>query len=330
MPVVSPDARGRVDATVFVPTFNGETYLERLLTAVEEQDFEGAFEILIIDSGSTDNTLQILAEHPVVRLVQISPSEFGHGKTRNLAARLARGKKIAFLSHDAVPMSQQWLRLLLAPVGESDCKVAYGRQVARSICFPSLKYEIGGVFAAGDSGNAITFVRAPQGDLDSLTEADLFHSDVNAASLTSFISDEIPFRDVPYSEDLAFARDVLSAGYAKAYVPGAAVEHSNDVTLAEYGKRVFDETLGRKRAGHAERPLSLLGMLARLARDTSRTSWRIIRDSDYGLGSTLRWLWLNPAYLVKKWINIRRAQLTGLSDEKRIARFSLEQTLKAP
>jgi hypothetical protein len=71
-------------------------------------------------------------------------------------------------------------------------------------------------------------------------------------------------------------------------------------------------------------------MLARLARDISRTSGRIIRDPDYRLGATLHWLWLNPAYLVKKWINIRRAQLTALSDEKRIARYSLEQTLKAP
>jgi rhamnosyltransferase len=214
-------------------------------------------------------------------------------------------------------------------VGESDCKVSYGRQIARSVCFPSLKYEIGGVFAAGDSGNPMTLVRAPNGALDSLTQAELFHSDVNAGSLTSFISREIPFREVAYSEDLAFARDVLSAGYAKAYVPGAAVEHSNDVTLADYGKRVFDETLGRKRAGQAERPLSRLGMLVRLARDVSRTSWRIIRDPDYSLGATARWLWLNPAYLIKKWINIRRAQLTSLSDVNRIARYSLEHTAKA-
>jgi rhamnosyltransferase len=329
VPLVPPAARGRVDATVFVPAYNGETYLERLLTAVEEQDFEGRCEVLVIDSGSTDKTLQIVAEHPLVRLVEIPQSEFGHGKTRNLAARLARGKKIAFLSHDAVPISPQWLRELLAPVGESDCRVAYGRQIARSRCFPSLKYEIGGVFAAGDSGNAVTLVRAPNGDLSGLTEAELFHSDVNAASLTSFITDEIPFRDVSYSEDLAFARDVLSAGYAKAYVPAAAVEHSNDVTLADYGKRVFDETLGRKRAGHDEQTLSWLGMLARLARDISRTSGRIIRDPDYGFGATVRWLCLNPAYLIKKWINIRRAQLTGLSDESRIARYSLEHTLKA-
>ena len=143
------------------------------------------------------------------------------------------------------------------------------------------------------------------------------------------------YRDPPASEitledfeDLAFARDVLSAGYAKAYVPGAAVEHSNDVTLADYGKRVFDETLGRKRAGSDEQTLSWLGMLARLARDISRTSGRIIRDPDYGLGATVRWLCLNPAYLIKKWINIRRAQLTALSDESRIARYSLEHTLK--
>ena len=48
MPAVGADSRGRIEATVFIPTFNGAAYLDRLLSAVEAQDFDDTFEILII------------------------------------------------------------------------------------------------------------------------------------------------------------------------------------------------------------------------------------------------------------------------------------------
>ncbi len=334
MPAVSADSRGRIEATVFIPTFNGAAYLDRLLTAVETQDFVEKFEILIIDSGSTDDTLGIVSRHPLVRLVTIPQQEFGHGRTRNQAAHLARGTFVAYLSHDAIPLDTHWLEHLLEPMrrtpepGEPACVAVFGRQVARQNCFPSLAYEIDGVFAASGPLDRTTVVSCAPGAADSLSDADLFYSDVNSATRRDLLLGAIPYRDLDYSEDLAFARDVLNAGLAKAYQPRAAVEHSNDVTLGDYGRRVFDETLGRKRAGHDERTLSWLGMLARLARDISRTSGRIIRDPNYSFGATVRWLLINPAHLVKKWINIRRAQLTGLSDESRIARYSLEHTLK--
>ncbi|HEX3870546.1 MAG TPA: glycosyltransferase family A protein, partial [Pirellulales bacterium] len=78
--------------TVTVLTWNGERYLESLLSSVEQQRFNGEVDVLVIDSGSTDHTLDIIAGHPRVRLHQIPNSEFGHGKTRNLAAELASGE----------------------------------------------------------------------------------------------------------------------------------------------------------------------------------------------------------------------------------------------
>lgn len=322
MPIVAPAEKGSVDATVFIPTFNGGKYLDRLLTAVEEQDYPGTVEILIIDSGSTDGTLEIIARHPMVRLVQIAQTDFGHGKTRNQAAELARGEKIAYLSHDAVPASTSWLTELLAPLRTKNCVAVYGKQVARADCFPSLKYEIAGVFNA--AGKTLTLVEAPDGDVSKLSDAELFYSDVNSATTKEFVTKKVAYQDLPYSEDLAFAKDVLAAGYRKAYVPAAAVEHSNDVTLGEYGKRVFDESMGRRRLGELWTPMSLGGMLARMLRDTLRTELRILSDHDYSFGAKLRWLWVNPAYILKKWVNIRRASRVDVADESAVARYSLE------
>jgi rhamnosyltransferase len=183
--------------------------------------------------------------------------------------------------------------------------------VARPQCFPSLAYEIDGVFAACGSPDRPTLVSCTPGGADALSDAELFYSDVNSATRRDLLTGAIPYRDLNYSEDLAFARDVLNAGLAKAYQPLAAVEHSNDVTFAEYGKRVFDETRGRRAAGDTSNAtpqrLSWVGMVARWARDVVRTLVRISRDSRFSVGDKLRWMVVNPWYLLAKWVNIRRA-----------------------
>jgi rhamnosyltransferase len=331
MPLVDVGFAGVVDATVFIPTFNGEKYLERLLAAVEAQDFGGTFEILIIDSGSSDATLEIIARHPRVRLVQIASSEFGHGKTRNLAASLARGTNIAFLSHDAVPVGTQWLSELLAPLDPAglSCVAVVGKQEARSDCFPLLKYEIEGVFARCGSDSVVTVTDGSVVAADALGAGELFYSDVNSATRRDFLLNVIAYRDVNYSEDMAFARDLLEAGYRKAYQPAALVEHSNDVTLAEYGKRIFDENLGMREVGEGRPSLTWAQAKLRAVRDVARSAAHIARDSDYSAGEKAKWLLENPAYAWAKWTNIHRALNIDLNDTEAIARYSLEHSRSA-
>ena len=326
MPLVPLSNKKKVDVTVFIPTFNGEKYLERLLTAVESQDFSGSFEILIIDSGSSDQTLEIISQHPLVRLVDIDQSEFGHGKTRNLAAKQARGTYIAYLSHDAIPVGKTWLSELVAPLDPTglDCVGVVGKHVARENCSPLLKYDIRGVFDACGPDNEITIVDGSQKPVESMSAGELFYSDVNSATRTDFLLNTIAYRNVDYSEDLAFAQDFLSAGYKKAYVPSAVVEHSNDVTLSEYGKRVFDETLGMRKVGEGRTSLTWIQAKLRAVRDVLKNSVWIIRDEDYSFGDKLKWLVVNPVYVWKKWANIHRALNVNLSDTERIQRYSLE------
>ena len=78
-----------LDASVVILTYNGEQHIDEILASLTTQRFDGTYEILVIDSGSTDSTLDLIAKYPSVRLVQIPNSEFGHGKTRNLGAHLA-------------------------------------------------------------------------------------------------------------------------------------------------------------------------------------------------------------------------------------------------
>jgi len=101
------------DISIIMPVKNGGPRLERVLSAVFSQKTAHTFEVVTIDSGSTDESLAILAKFPV-RLVQIPPEEFSHSKTRNLgAARAAATAYYVFLNQDAVPTDDAWLENLV-------------------------------------------------------------------------------------------------------------------------------------------------------------------------------------------------------------------------
>ncbi len=315
-----------VDATIVIPTLNGERYLDRLLAMLERQRFDGSVEVLVIDSGSTDSTVSIVRAHPGVRLHEIPNAEFGHGKTRNLAARLARGRIVAYLTQDAIPLSTEWLAALAAPLDRdgSDAVAVFGKQVPRDGCFPLQKYEIRAVFARfGDE--PVVYQRSERAPTASELDLLAFYSDVNSATRREFLLEVIPYRDLSYSEDMAFARDLIDAGYRKAYSPAGAVEHSNDLTFREYGKRIFDETLAMRRVDGNAVVFGIGGRMLRAGYGILTDSARIVRDSDYGVFATLRWLVVNPWYHLSKWRNYGRAVRVRLDDHATIEANSLEQ-----
>jgi rhamnosyltransferase len=320
-----------VDATVAILTYNGETYLEAILGALSVQRFDGNFEILVIDSGSTDRTLDILRKHPEVRLHQIPNSEYGHGKTRNLAAELAQGTYIAYLTHDAIPATDRWLHEITAPLraSEFDVKAVMGKQIPRPACFPLMKYEIRMVFAGfGPDFGTTVFYNDGFANSQGLIDALAFYSDVNSATTTDFLRNEIPYRDVRYSEDMMFGEDLIRAGHRKVYAPRASVVHSNDLTLHEYRQRIFDETVALRQIGKPIGPLARRGQLTLTVRGVLADSLRIMKDSEYSWKRKLYWLAFNPRYHVAKWASYRTATLVDLDDASAISAGSLEHSRK--
>jgi len=320
-----------IRATVAILTYNGETYLERILQQVFAQRLSEPFEVLVVDSGSTDSTLNIVARYPEVRLHSIPNSEFGHGKTRNLAAQLAQGDFVAFLTHDAIPIGDSWLSELLDPFSLSPRIVGVvGKQVPRPRCFPLLKYEIQGVFdRLGPDIGTTLYYKAPFVRDDSMLSVLGFYSDVNSAARREFLVETLPYRDVPYAEDQLFGKDLIEAGYIKVYAGRAAVEHSNDLTRAEYGKRIFDETVGLRRIGFPVSPLSRGDQWRLTLRGIIGDTLRLMRDPAYTWKRRLFWLAINPSYQVRKWHTYRRSSLVDLDDESAVARHSLEHSKKS-
>ena len=98
--------------TVAIPVLNGARYLDEVLSAVRAQRIDRELEILVVDSGSTDGSLEIARRHGAV-VHEIDAREFSHGGTRNRMMAMARGEHVAFLTQDATPAHDGWLAALL-------------------------------------------------------------------------------------------------------------------------------------------------------------------------------------------------------------------------
>ena len=99
--------------SIVIPVKNGDYWLEHTLTALLNQELDKPFEVIVIDSGSTDSSLDIIRKHPV-HLIQIQPETFNHGTTRNIGVQAAKGEYVVMTVQDARPVDNQWLKHLLA------------------------------------------------------------------------------------------------------------------------------------------------------------------------------------------------------------------------
>jgi O-antigen biosynthesis protein len=229
----------RVSAVV--PVKDGARYLAEVLGALTR---EGVHETVVVDSGSQDGSTAIARDAGAV-LLEIPASEFGHGRTRNLAAEHATGDIIAFVTQDATPASG-WLAAVLEGFALSDnVGVVFGPHLPRPGTSPMIARELTQFFATFAAPGAPPRVYGP--------DDPTFLSNVNAAYRRE-CWEQIRFADVPYAEDQAFGRVLAThPRWRKVFHPGAAVLHAHDYSPVEFMRRYFDEYRGlRETIGHVE------------------------------------------------------------------------------
>jgi rhamnosyltransferase len=314
--------------TVFIPTYNGDKYITECIDSILQQDLPSgyALELLVIDSGSRDNTLSKLkAFGNKINLLEIPNSEFSHGGTRDKAARLAKGEYVLFLSQDATPMNKRWLINMLEPFFISD-KVGcvFGRQIPRPDAAATIKREVATVFGGLGAPDSVVIHRHKSlVDGSETNTLNTFFSDVNSASRRTLLTGDVPFRHVNYAEDQALAEDMQNKGYLKAYSPQGAVWHSNEYTIVEYYKRKFDEYIGLQESIAEQFTPRRRSLLFGWIRPTI-ADYRFIRyDNDYTIKSKLLWLVKAPAYNVALQLGKYRAT-RYINDPSQRERVSLE------
>jgi rhamnosyltransferase len=193
--------------------------------------------------------------------------------------REARGAHVALLSQDAEPADERWLeRLLEAFALAADAGIAYGPYVPRSDASVAVRMELERWFASLAPDGAPRIDRLAREERErahgagstvsselaaSLIGARGFFTDANAC-LARSAWEQVPFRDVAYAEDRALALDMLRAGYAKVYVPRAAVLHSHAYAPLDELRRCFDEWRGLRDVYGWREPASPARTLGRL------------------------------------------------------------------
>ncbi len=212
--------------SVLLVTKNGERYLAELLTRVSQQQGECAVdEIIAVDSGSRDATVEILHRFGV-KTLRIAPQEFGHGKTRNLAASQAQGEYLVFLTQDATPANAHWLVRLLAPL-QQDATVAgaYSRHLPRPHCHPM---EWRRIVECELSGRPHSHLNSAVDNPAYAANPALYYFFSNVSSvLRRQVWEKFPFPEVEFGEDQLWAKQVLEAGYKTAYCADSLVYHSH-------------------------------------------------------------------------------------------------------
>lgn len=215
-----------MEISVIIPTLNAEHEIDGLLIALEHQSIQPV-EILIVDSASEDKTIELVRQHKKVRLLKIDRQAFNHGTTRDMALRESSGDFVCFLTQDAVPVSGDYLKRLVAPMVEDpSIALVSGRQLPKADArrFEQLVRE----FNYPDSPS----VRS-KGDLEQFGIKTFFASDTCSAYRRSSYLECGGFDHVNTNEDMLMAARFIASGLKVAYEPRAEVYHSHNLTPFE-------------------------------------------------------------------------------------------------
>jgi rhamnosyltransferase len=215
--------RKKIDISIVIPACNEEENISNCLEAIFAQETDCHFEVLVIDSGSTDSTLLQVKRFSRVKIMQIKPEEFGHGKTRNLGARSSTGDYIVFLNADAIPANNQWLECLIEVIKSDDSLAGvFSRHLPRP---DAHQYVVCDLIKSMPELKRIKS-KASRFDF-------LLFSTVSAIIPRS-VWYKYPFDDsVVIAEDQNWARTVINHGLKVEYIPDSMVIHSHNYSLRE-------------------------------------------------------------------------------------------------
>ncbi len=225
---------------VVIPTFNAGPGFEAVLDGIAHHEGNVEPEIIALDSGSTDGTVDRLRRRGA-RVVAVPPGRFNHGETRNEGLAAATGDFAVLLVQDAVPVGNQWIDALLAPLLD-DRRVAgsFARQLPARGASRLTVHQLSNWIGARDTPRIVGPLTP--GQLAAMTPAER-HDACAFDNVCSCVRLDVwrahPFRRTTIAEDLEWGRDVLRAGFRIAYAPAAVVRHSHERTVGYELQRTY-------------------------------------------------------------------------------------------
>jgi len=239
--------------SVVIPTFNAGPGFEELLQKLDAQEGDFELEVVIVDSGSTDGTVELAARYGAV-LHSVSKAGFNHGATRDLGISHSSGEYVALTVQDAVPLDERWLDAMVENL-HKDGRIAavYGRHLPRPDASVMTRALVGNLAVADTERREQEIQdRAQYRSLPPAKRRRVAAFDNVSSCLRRSVWEEIPFGEADFAEDLRWGKKVVEAGCTIVYEPRSVVVHSHergalyDLRRHYVDQLVIDELFGAR------------------------------------------------------------------------------------
>lgn len=214
-------------ASIVIRTLNEARHLGDLLKMIARQKVDGLdVETVLIDSGSTDGTVEIAQSHGA-RITTISKREFSFGRSLNQGCDFATGDLLVLISGHCVPADAHWLQRLCQPLIDGVASYSYGRQIGDD-----------------DSNYAERQIFAKYFPAQSqIPQQGIFCNNANSALLRNVWDAHRFDEELTGLEDMELAKRLVAAGHKIAYVAQAPVFHHHEESWQQVRRRFEREAI---------------------------------------------------------------------------------------
>lgn len=214
--------------SVVIRCYNEAEHIGRLLSGIQQQTLQPV-EVIVVDSGSTDATVEI-ARRFDTRIISITPDQFTFGRALNIGCAAASGDLLVFASAHVYPIYNDWLEEMVRPFNDESVALTYGKQQGDH----RTRFSEHQVFAKWFPSQSVARQDNP------------FCNNANAAVRRSV------WQDLPYDEaltgleDMDWARKAMALGYHLSYVAEAPVAHVHKERFAQVKNRYRREAIAHR------------------------------------------------------------------------------------
>jgi glycosyltransferase involved in cell wall biosynthesis len=225
----------RILASVIVRTYNEQDHVGRLLKGIFGQSIKN-IEVIIVDSGSSDDTLNIASKFPV-QIYEIKPEDFSFGRSLNLGCKKSVGEFLILASAHVYPVYEDWIEKLISPFNDTNVVLVYGKQRGNH----ATRYSEHKIFERWFP------------DTSNFSQDQPFCNNANAA-IRRKIWQELPYDESLLGlEDLDWAKRAMKMAHRIVYAADAEVVHVHNETSSSIYNRYRREALALKRIFPEER-----------------------------------------------------------------------------
>ena len=210
--------------SIILRSYNEGWALRDTLPALYAQDYKN-WELIVIDSGSTDGSVELIRQAKPAHFIQIKHEDYNPSRVMNHGMQLAQSEFGIFLNADATPQGSGWLRPLVVGLQDPQTAAVFGKQIPRPDCRAVYAHDYERCFGPNRES----------------TRWEHFFSMVSSGLRKDIWSRRGFLEKMQYSEDDEYTRWCCAEGYRIVYVPESVVMHSHNYTRQQAYKRSFGE-----------------------------------------------------------------------------------------